>query len=85
MERKVEYSKVGPGVELRDPLRLELLRRLQSNKLNRIPQEAQASLLLCDLQYLQHLLTSVSNNPVGLENALKSLHSSKVDEIVAQC
>nr|KMM64352.1 hypothetical protein CPAG_00704 [Coccidioides posadasii RMSCC 3488] len=82
MDNKVDDDKIGPGVELCDPVRLKLLKELQ-DIVGRVPQKAQASFLLCDLQYLQDLRKS-SINPVVLEAVQRSLSDSKVDEIVAQ-
>lgn len=83
MDRKVDDDKIGPGVELCDPVRLELLKELQ-DILGQVPQKAQASFFLCDLQYLQGLCKS-SIDPVVLEAVQRSLSDSKVDEIVTKC
>ncbi|PGH35142.1 hypothetical protein GX50_02064 [[Emmonsia] crescens] len=80
MDKKVADDKMGPGVELRDPARVKLLEELQ-NIFGPVSQKAQASLLLCDLEHLQHLSES-SINYVVVDYLQRGLSDQTVDDIV---
>ncbi|KAK2802267.1 hypothetical protein FQN50_007448 [Emmonsiellopsis sp. PD_5] len=84
MERKVDDDKIGPGVELRDPIRLDLLKEMHK-RLDRfqIPQKAQASLLLCDISALESFVR-IMDDGLGVSTVKTFFSSSKVDEIVAE-
>ncbi|KAI1955797.1 hypothetical protein LOZ58_006608 [Ophidiomyces ophidiicola] len=82
MITRVEDDRIGPGVELRDPVRLELLKKLQ-DIVGQVPQKAQATFLLCDIQYLQELCESFVN-PVAFDAFQQAFSSSRVDEIVTK-
>lgn len=89
MHRKVDEAKIGPGVELRDPVRLELLRRLQGllGADHQVSRGAQAALLLCDIRYLeehyQTLDNAVGTGKVTIQASVSSL--PEVDKIVSKC
>lgn len=83
MDKKVADDKMGPGVELRDPARVKLLEELQ-NIFGPVSQKAQASLLLCDLEHLQHLSES-SINYVVVDYLQRGLSDQTVDDIVKKC
>ncbi|EZF30014.1 hypothetical protein TMEN_1411 [Trichophyton mentagrophytes] len=88
MHRKVDEAKIGPGVELRDPVRLELLRRLQGllGADHQVSRGAQAALLLCDIRYLeehyQTLDNAVGTGKVTIQASVSSL--PEVDKIVSK-
>ncbi|KAK2783721.1 hypothetical protein FQN53_008987 [Emmonsiellopsis sp. PD_33] len=84
MERKVDDDKIGPGAELRDPVRLGLLKEIH-NRLDgfQVPQKAQASLLLCDISALESLVR-IMDEELGVDAAKALFLNSKVDEIVAE-
>ncbi|KAI1907305.1 hypothetical protein LOZ12_005562 [Ophidiomyces ophidiicola] len=82
MTTRVEDDKIGPGVELRDPVRLQLLKNLQ-DIVGQVPQKAQATFLLCDIQYLQELCESFVNR-VAFDTFQQAFSSSRVDEIVTK-
>ncbi|OAL69989.1 hypothetical protein A7D00_6028 [Trichophyton violaceum] len=87
MQHKVDEAKIGPGAELRDPVRLELLRRLKGLlEDHKVARGAQASLMLCDIQYLEGLCQSFENaTEEGKATMRKGLSSSmEEDEIVGK-
>ncbi|OJD11559.1 hypothetical protein AJ78_07694 [Emergomyces pasteurianus Ep9510] len=84
MDRKLPDNKIGPGVELADPNRIKLLQKLQEI-FGQIPQKAQASFLLCDLEYLENLCGLESANPALLDAGLYRVNTaSNVDNIVTK-
>ncbi|EGC42042.1 conserved hypothetical protein [Histoplasma capsulatum var. duboisii H88] len=84
MDKKLTDKEIGPGVELADSNRIKLLKKLQ-NIFGQIPQKAQASFLLCDLNYLKELCQAQSASPALLDAALHRVQTaSNVDNIVTQ-
>ncbi|EGE03145.1 hypothetical protein TEQG_02181 [Trichophyton equinum CBS 127.97] len=82
MHRKVDEAKIGPGVELRDPVRLELLRRLQGllGANQQVSRGAQAALLLCDIRYLEEQCQVLDNGVETGTGNLRYLLSNPVRE-----
>ncbi|OJD18415.1 hypothetical protein AJ78_01534 [Emergomyces pasteurianus Ep9510] len=82
MKKMLADDKIGPGVELADPNRIKLLKKLQ-NIFGQIPQKAQASFLLCDLDYLKELCGAASTKPGLFDATLRGIHTaSNIDNIV---
>ncbi|EFR03825.1 hypothetical protein MGYG_06824 [Nannizzia gypsea CBS 118893] len=88
MQHKIDDAKIGPGVELCDPVRLALLRRLKGilGADQKVSRGVQATLLLCDLQYIEEMCKSLdSASSVGKGLIQRGLSISKQeDEIVAK-
>ncbi|KLJ06167.1 hypothetical protein EMPG_10407 [Blastomyces silverae] len=82
MEITVADEMIGPAVELRDPVRLQLLEELQE-MWEEVPQRTQAVMILCDIRLLRHLV-EVKVYPDLSDFAKTVLFGPRVDEIVAQ-
>ncbi|PGG96572.1 hypothetical protein GX51_07768 [Blastomyces parvus] len=82
MDIRVADEMIGPDVELRDPVRLQLLEELQE-MWGEVPQRTQAVLLLCDITALRYLVAAKDNPPLS-SFAKEILFGPRVDEIVAQ-
>ncbi|OJD12467.1 hypothetical protein AJ78_06938 [Emergomyces pasteurianus Ep9510] len=85
MDITVAEEMIGPGVEMRDPIRLQLLKEIEE-VIERVPQKSQALLILCDVGYVRSMRNLlIATDERSLDVVQIWLDALGVDDLVTMC